>query len=151
MTKLIYITIQNSNQTTIEVDGKEYIMSLSRKGLEAIEKYTRVSEKKDKFAKKIEIEHVDVISENENPFAGLDDNSLEEKADETMETLKRVLWICLWDNHQMNIEATRELMVKIIDENKLEELSEKIEELIKNVTKEPNQFLKNTKALKAQK
>ena len=42
-------------------------------------------------------------------------------------------------------------MVKIIDENKLEELSEKIEELIKNVTKEPNQFLKNTKALKAQK
>lgn len=141
----------NSNQTTIEVDGKEYIMSLSRKGLEAIEKYTRVSEKKDKFAKKIEIEHVDVISENENPFAGLDDNSLEEKADETMETLKRVLWICLWDNHQMNIEATRELMVKIIDENKLEELSEKIEELIKNVTKEPNQFLKNTKALKAQK
>ena len=141
----------NSNQTTIEVDGKEYIMSLSRKGLEAIEKYTRVSEKKDKFAKKIEIEHVDVISENENPFAGLDDSSLEEKADETMETLKRVLWICLWDNHQMNIEATRELMVKIIDENKLEELSEKIEELIKNVTKEPNQFLKNTKALKAQK
>lgn len=141
----------NSNQTTIEVDGKEYIMSLSRKGLEAIEKYTRVSEKKDKFAKKIEIEHVDVISENENPFAGLDDNSLEEKADETMETLKRVLWICLWDNHQMNIEATRELMVKIIDENKLDELSEKIEELIKNVTKEPNQFLKNTKALKAQK
>lgn len=141
----------NSNQTTIEVDGKEYIMSLSRKGLEAIEKYTRVSEKKDKFAKKIEIEHVDVISESENPFAGLDDNSLEEKADETMETLKRVLWICLWDNHQMNIEATRELMVKIIDENKLEELSEKIEELIKNVTKEPNQFLKNTKALKAQK
>ena len=141
----------NSNQTTIEVDGKEYIMSLSRKGLEAIEKYTRVSEKKDKFAKKIEIEHVDVISENENPFAGLDDNSLEEKADETMETIKRVLWICLWDNHQMNIEATRELMVKIIDENKLEELSEKIEELIKNVTKEPNQFLKNTKALKAQK
>jgi iron uptake system EfeUOB component EfeO/EfeM len=141
----------NSNQTTIEVDGKEYIMSLSRKGLEAIEKYTRVSEKKEKFAKKIEIEHVDVISENENPFAGLDDNSLEEKADETMETLKRVLWICLWDNHQMNIEATRELMVKIIDENKLDELSEKIEELIKNVTKEPNQFLKNTKALKAQK
>ena len=141
----------NSNQTTIEVDGKEYIMSLSRKGIEAIEKYTRVSEKKDKFAKKIEIEHVDVISENENPFAGLDDNSLEEKADETMETLKRVLWICLWDNHQMNIEATRELMVKIIDENKREELSEKIEELIKNVTKEPNQFLKNTKALKAQK
>lgn len=141
----------NSNQTTIEVDGKEYIMSLSRKGLEAIEKYTRVSEKKDKFAKKIKIEHVDVISENENPFAGLDDNSLEEKADETMETLKRVLWICLWDNHQMNIEATRELMVKIIDENKLEELSEKIEELTKNVTKGPNQFLKNTKALKAQK
>ena len=39
----------NSNQETMVVGGKEYILNLNRKGIEAIEKYTNLSKKKEKL------------------------------------------------------------------------------------------------------
>jgi hypothetical protein len=142
-----------SNQEIITVGGKEYTLTLTRKGISAIEKYTSLSKKKDEFKKNEQnsIKYVDEIKENEDPFADLNDEEQEKKIDESLELMKRVLWICLWDAHKMSIEQVRELLVQIIDENKYEELNNVIERLVSNINKQPSEYLKNMKALKAQK
>ena len=142
-----------SNQEIITVGGKEYTLTLTRKGISAIEKYTSLSKKKDEFKKNEQnsIKYVDEIKENEDPFADLNDEEQERKIDESLELMKRVLWICLWDAHKMSIEQVRELLVQIIDENKYEELNNVIERLVSNINKQPSEYLKNMKALKAQK
>lgn len=143
----------NSNQVTMTIDGKEYILSLNRKGLEAIEKYTKLSKKREELEKvTFAVDYVDEISLDDDPFAGLSQEDATEKLDEMMEILKRVLWICLWDNHKLNIEQVRELLVKIAeDDEKFAELNEKVQTLIEGVNKQPSGGLKNLKALKAQK
>ena len=142
-----------SNQEIIEVGGKEYTLTLTRKGVTAIEKYTNLSKKKDelKGVEKFSIKYVDEIKENEDPFADLEMDEQEKKIDETLELMKRILWICLWDEHKLNIEQAREILVQIIEEGKIEELNEKIEKLVASINKQPNEYLKNMKALKAQK
>lgn len=145
----------NSNQEIIEIGEKEYTLTLNRKGIEAIEKYTHLKDKADglkELAKNSEINYIDEISLDEDPFANTVSNE-EEKMNEVLELAKRVLWICLWDTHHLNIDEVRELLIKIIDENKLDELNGKMEKLIQNATKEQtsNEYLKNMKALKAQK
>lgn len=142
-----------SNQEVIEVGGKEYTLTLTRKGVTAIEKYTNLSKKKDelKGAEKFSIKYVDEIKENEDPFADLEMDEHEKKIDESLELMKRILWICLWDEHKLNIDQAREILVQIIEEDKTEELNEKIEKLVASINKQPNEYLKNMKALKAQK
>lgn len=142
-----------SNQEIILVGEKEYTLTLTRKGITAIEKYTSLSKKKDEFKKNEQnsIKYVDEIKENEDPFADLNDEEQERKIDESLELMKRVLWICLWDAHKMSIEQVRELLVQIIDENKYDELNSVIEKLVANINKQPSEYLKNMKALKAQK
>lgn len=142
----------NNNQITMEIGGNEYILSLNRKGIEAIEKYTKISKKKEKVEQtRKRLEYVDEIQLDENPFAEMDD-TLEETMNENIEMLKRILWILLWDNHKKNIEEVRELMIKIIEEGKISELNNNISELIERANKEMNgNELKNLKALKAQK
>ena len=144
--------MMNSNQETLVVDGKEYVLTLNRKGVEAIEKYTNLSKKKEKLEKMSvkgsnKDEYIENISLDEDPFADIGD--VEENLEETMELLKRTLWICLWERHHMNIEEVRELIVKIIDEDKLDELNSAIEKLTEGVNKTPSDSLKNTKELKA--
>lgn len=141
------------NQELLEVGGKVYTLTLTRKGITAIEKYTNLSKKKDELKKneQNQTKYVDVIKENEDPFADLNDEEQEKKIDESLELMKRVLWICLWDSHKMNIEEVRELLVRIIEENKYEELNNVIEKLVANINKQPSEYLKNMKALKAQK
>lgn len=143
----------NSNQEILTVGGKEYTLTLNRKGVEAIEKYTNLSKKREKL-EKLSVkngktdEYIENISLDEDPFANISDD-VEENLEETMELLKRTLWICLWEKHHMNIEEVRELIVKIIDEDKLDELNSAIEKLTEGVNKTPSDYLKNTKALKA--
>ena len=143
----------NSNQVTINIDGTEYTLSLNRKGIEAIEKYTKLSSKREELEKvTFTPDYVDEISLDDDPFAGLNEDDATQKLDEMMEMLKRVLWICLWDNHKLNIEQVRELLVKITeDDEKFAELNEKVQILIEGVNKQPTGGLKNLKALKAQK
>lgn len=143
----------NSNQVTMQIGDSEYILSLNRKGLEAIERYTKLSQKTKELKNiSFEQEYVDEIWIDDDPFAGSKLDKKEEELDEMMEILKRVLWICLWENHKLNIEQVRELLVKLIDENKFEELNAKIQTLIEGVNKNPEMNeLKNLKALKAQK
>ena len=88
---------------------------------------------------------------DEDTFAGLVSDEQENKINEALELMKRILWICLWDEHKMNIEEVRELLVQIIDEEKYEELNSAIEKLVANINKQPSGYLKNMKALKAQK
>lgn len=142
----------NSNQVTMTIDGTEYILSLNRKGVEAVEKYTKISGRKKELEQtKKRVEYVDEIKIGENPFEEIDD-SLEEKVNENLEMIKRILWICLWDNHKLNIEEVRELLIKVIDEDKLEELNNNISKLVEGVNKQMGgNNLKNLKALKAQK
>lgn len=140
----------NSNQEILVVGGKEYILSLNRKGVEAIEKYTNLSKKKAdlmKIANKDNSKYIEEIPLDEDPFANLEDT--QDEIEETMELLKRTLWVCLWENHKMNIEQVRELIVEIIDEDKIDELNSVIEKLTDGVNKTPSSYLKNTKALKA--
>lgn len=140
----------NSNQEILVVGGKEYILSLNRKGVEAIEKYTNLSKKKAdlmKIANKDNSKYIEEIPLDEDPFANLEDT--QDEIEETMELLKRTLWVCLWENHKMNIEQVRELIVEIIDEDKIDELNSAIEKLTEGVNKTPSSYLKNTKALKA--
>jgi hypothetical protein len=134
------------------IDGTEYILSLNRKGVEAVEKYTKISGRKKELEQtKKRVEYVDEIKIGENPFEEIDD-SLEEKVNENLEMIKRILWICLWDNHKLNIEEVRELLIKVIDEDKLEELNNNISKLVEGVNKQMGgNNLKNLKALKAQK
>lgn len=143
----------NSNQVTMTVDGNEYILSLNRKGIEAIEKYTKLSSKKDELEKtKFLPDYVDEIGLDDDPFADLNEDDATQKLDEMLEMMKRVLWICLWENHKLNIEQVRELLAKIVeDDKKFTELNEKVQILIEGVNKQPSGGLKNLKALKAQK
>lgn len=142
----------NSNQITMTIDGKEYIMSLNRKGVEAIEKYTKISSKKKEVEKtQKRIEYVENIKLDENPFGEIDDD-FEERVNENLELIKRMLWIMLWDNHKLNIEEVRELLVKVLEEDKLEELNDNIAKLVEGANKQMGgSSLKNLKALKAQK
>ena len=142
----------NSNQITMTIDGKEYIMSLNRKGVEAIEKYTKISSKKKEVEKtQKRIEYVENIKLDENPFGEIDDD-FEERVNENLELIKRMLWIMLWDNHKLNIEEVRELLIKVLEEDKLEELNDNIAKLIEGANKQMGgNSLKNLKALKAQK
>lgn len=142
----------NSNQVTMTIDGTEYILSLNRKGVEAVEKYTKISGRKKELEQtKKRVEYVDEIKIGDNPFEEIDD-SLEERVNENLEMIKRILWICLWDNHKLNIEEVRELLIKVIDEDKLEELNNNISKLVEGVNKQMGgNNLKNLKALKAQK
>ena len=142
----------NSNQITMTIDGKEYIMSLNRKGVEAIEKYTKISSKKKEVEKtQKRIEYVENIKLDENPFGEIDDD-FEERVNENLELIKRMLWIMLWDNHKLNIEEVRELLIKVLEEDKLEELNDNIAKLIEGANKQMGgSSLKNLKALKAQK
>lgn len=142
----------NSNQITMTIDGTEYTLSLNRKGVEAVEKYTKISEKKKEIEDiQKKVQYVDEIKIDENPFEDIDD-SLENKMNDNLEMLKRILWIMLWDNHKLNIEQTRELLVKIIEEGKMEELNSNISKLVEGVNKQlAGEGLKNMKALKAQK
>jgi hypothetical protein len=142
-----------SNQEIIIVGGKEYTLTLTRKGVTAIEKYTNLSKKKDELKKKNQniVKYVDEISENEDPFADISLDEQEETLNETLELTKRVLWICLWDVHKLTIEQTREILLQIVEEDKFEELNSTIEKLVNNINKQPSEYLKNMKALKAQK
>lgn len=143
----------NSNQEILVVGGKEYILSLNRKGVEAIEKYTNLSKKKDrlmKIGKETKEEYKEEIALDEDPFADLGDD-MDDDIEETMELLKRTLWVCLWENHHMNIEQVRELIIEIIDEDKLDELNDVISKLTDGVNSTPKGYLKNTKALRASK
>lgn len=142
-----------SNQEIIIVGGKEYTLTLTRKGITAIEKYTNLSKKKDELSKKKQnmVKYVDEISENEDPFADISLEEQEETLNETLELTKRVLWICLWDVHKLTIEQTREVLLQIVEEDKFEELNTTIEKLVNNINKQPSEYLKNMKALKAQK
>lgn len=142
-----------SNQEIIIVGGKEYTLTLTRKGVTAIEKYTNLSKKKDELKKKNQniVKYVDEISENEDPFADISLDEQEETLNETLELTKRVLWICLWDVHKLTIEQTREVLLQIVEEDKFEELNTTIEKLVNNIDKQPSEYLKNMKALKAQK
>lgn len=142
-----------SNQEIIIVGGKEYTLTLTRKGITAIEKYTNLSKKKDELKKKNQniVKYVDEISENEDPFADISLDEQEETLNETLELTKRVLWICLWDVHKLTIEQTREVLLQIVEEDKFEELNTTIEKLVNNINKQPSEYLKNMKALKAQK
>lgn len=142
----------NSNQITMTIDGKEYIMSLNRKGVEAIEKYTKISSKKKEVEKtQKRIEYVENIKLDENPFGEIDDD-FEERVNENLELIKRMLWIMLWDNHKLNIEEVRELLIKVLEEDKLEELNDNIAKLVEGANKQMGgSGLKNLKALKAQK
>ena len=142
-----------SNQEIIIVGGKEYTLTLTRKGVTAIEKYTNLSKKKDELKKKNQniVKYVDEISENEDPFADISLDEQEETLNETLELTKRVLWICLWDVHKLTIEQTREVLLQIVEEDKFEELNSTIEKLVNNINKQPGEYLKNMKALKAQK
>ena len=143
----------NNNQEILVVGGKEYILSLNRKGIEAIEKYTNLSKRKDKLMKigkeTKENEYVEDSPLDEDPFAEIDNT--EDDIEETMELLKRTLWVCLWENHHLNIEQVRELIVEIIDEDKLDELNNVISKLTDGVNNTPKGYLKNTKALRASK
>jgi hypothetical protein len=143
----------NSNQVTMNIDGTEYTLSLNRKGIEAIEKYTKLSSKREEIEKTTFLpEYVDEIGLNDDPFAGIAEEEATQKLDEMLEMMKRVLWICLWENHKLNIEQVRELLVKIVeDDEKFAEMNEKVQKLIEGVNKQPNGGLKNLKALKAQK
>lgn len=142
----------NNNQVTMTIDGKEYILSLNRKGVEAIEKYTKLSGRRKEIEQnKKRAEHVENISIDENPFEEIDDN-FEERVNDNLEMLKRMLWIMLWDTHKLNIEDTRELLIKVLEEEKLEELNNNIAKLVEGVNKQMGgSGLKNLKALKAQK
>lgn len=142
----------NNNQVTMTIDGKEYILSLNRKGVEAIEKYTKLSGRRKEIEQnKKRAEHVENISIDENPFEEIDDN-FEERVNDNLEILKRMLWIMLWDTHKLNIEDTRELLIKVLEEEKLEELNNNIAKLVEGVNKQMGgSGLKNLKALKAQK
>ena len=95
------------SKEVIDIDGVEYTLFLNRKGLVAIEKFTKQEmqevEKLQELTKNVDKDGVLEINDNTDPFEGLE--GVEELLDnsETIqkEVYKKMFWIMLRTTHNL--------------------------------------------------
>lgn len=154
--------MMESSKETIEIDGKEYTLFLNRKGIIAWEKYskdekTKTSELAKKYQTFLDDNVEEQINKDTNPFKDLDviDN-IDEDTKFMTKIYKKLYWIMLYTNHQLNIddaaliydkacEEYGEMQIVLLAKQMLEDTNNDI------YTKSENKQLKNLAALRPSK
>ena len=119
----------------IELNNKEYTVTLNRQSVLKIEQYTNLQKSLVEIRKDV-IDHIEEIKENENPFAEeIDIDEMQKKAEEKLNILHRIIerafWIWLYPKHKLNINEVKEIIAPYYeDDSKMEYISELYNDLL---------------------
>ncbi len=149
------------SKEVIEIDGKEYTLFLNRKGIVAWEKYRKEEQEiwdkhQNEYAKLIENqEKIEEITNETNPFEGLDDlDNVSEDRKLMTKMYKKLYWIMLYTEYKMSLEEVSKLYESACEEygeGQLMALAvQMIEDANTNLVNKDKQ-LKNLKALRPSK
>lgn len=149
--------MQIFSQEKIEIDGKEYILFLNRKGIVSWEKITTLQKQAKEMEKKYK-EFVDVsesdfpieVKDGDNPFEISGGNEIDDlTADE--EKLKDIYikfyWVALYENHKLPISEVKNLFAKAEEEYGLEQLIGLANQMVEDAN--TDRYGAKTKKLKA--
>lgn len=149
--------MQIFSQEKIEIDGKEYILFLNRKGIVSWEKITTLQKQAKEIEKKYK-EFVDVsesdfpieVKDGDNPFEISGGNEIDDlTADE--EKLKDIYikfyWVALYENHKLPISEVKNLFAKAEEEYGLEQLIGLANQMVEDAN--TDRYGAKTKKLKA--
>ena len=147
--------MQEFSKETIEIDGKEYVLFLNRKGIVSWENITKVTKRADELQNKYK-GIVDKINNNDpvevtdstNPFDYADDsaNDLFEDQAILVDIYVKFYWIALYENYKFTISEVKELFEKAEKEYGLEQLINLANQMIEDAN--INKYEKNTELKK---
>lgn len=138
----------------IELNGIEYTLELNRDSFLKIDQYSNIQKSMETIKKDL-YEHIEEIDDDTNPFENeLNDEIIEQNVNEKIETLHKIIerafWIWLYPNHQLKISQVQELLKPYYDDDdKFNELCEKYGEYMEKCVSIRNEYLEQTKNLKA--
>ena len=130
----------------IELNNKEYTVTLNRQSVLKIEQYTNLQKSLVEIRKDV-IDHIEEIKENENPFAEeIDIDEMQKKAEEKLNILHRIIerafWIWLYPKHKLNINEVKEIIAPYYeDDSKMEYISELYNDLLNKSYTISNKYL----------
>lgn len=138
----------------IELNNKEYTVTLNRQSVLKIEQYTNLQKSLVEIKKDV-IDHIEEIKENEDPFAEeIDIDEMQKKAEEKLNILHRIIerafWIWLYPKHKLNINEVKEIIAPYYeDDSKMEYISELYNDLLNKSYTISNKYYEEQKNLKA--
>lgn len=101
----------------IEIGGVEYTLFLNREGIVALEKFTREEkqklEKLQKMYESVEEGNIVEITDDTDPFEGLETTLVYDLQDKIYE---KMFWILLRTNHKLPFSQAKELYAKAKEE-----------------------------------
>lgn len=140
----------------IELNGKEYTITLNRESYIRIDKYTNMQKSFQTLTSNL-YEYVDEIEDGVNPFADdLDMEKLDEDVEKREETLKemyiRAFWIWLYPIHKLDKSEVKELLNPYINGNDkdFKFISKKYSEFLDKSIEIRDEYNQERKNLKAQ-
>lgn len=152
--------MQEFSKEKIEIDGKEYILFLNRKGILSWENITKVSKKAEDVQErnkdvidKISTDEPIEVNDNDNPFDYANDEEID-RLQQEVELLKDIYikfyWIALYENHKLPLTEVKELFNKAEEEYGLEQLINLANQMVEdaNINKYGTTEIKKLKALK---
>lgn len=139
----------------IEIDGQEYTLFLNREGIVAWEKFCKKEQKEveklqEKY-KNIVGDEIVSITEDTNPFEGIED--IDNDAETISIMYERLYWIMLYTEHKFTPTQAKELYDKAVAEYGEEQIILLGNQMIEDANKDNvnKQNLKNLAALRSKK
>lgn len=149
--------MQIFSQEKIEIDGKEYILFLNRKGIVSWEKITTLQKQAKEMEKKYkgymntaEADAPIEVKDGDNPFEISGGDELDEiTADEAKlkDIYIKFYWIALYENHKLPISEVTDLFQKAEEEYGLEQLIGLANQMVEDAN--TDKYGAKTKKLKA--
>lgn len=138
----------------IELNGKEYTLTLNRQSALKIEQYTNFQKNMNEMAT-TSFNHIEEIKKGENPFEDeIDIEKIEEENLKKVETLKvmiaKAFWLWLYPKHKLDYDEVYEMIVPYFeDEEKTTFISNEYGRLLKESTEIQEKYMEELKNLKA--
>lgn len=146
------------SKETINIDGVDYTLFLNRKGIVAWESITKASKKQSALKSKVENLKIDSedeieIKSGDNPFEISGAEAILETEEETKKYYKKLFWIMLYENHQLDYKDVEVLFDKAEKEYGYQSLIELSIQMLEdvNVNQNENNELKKLTALRPKK
>lgn len=138
----------------LELNGVEYTLELNRDSALAIEKRVNLKEVEKIINTEREIEYIDEIPLDEDPFADNELEKLEEDANNKINALKKAVqvafYIWLYPEHKMNINQVKELLEpEFEDDKKMKDLFMIFKDCMEKCSNITSEYRNNSKNLKA--
>lgn len=139
----------------LELNGVEYTLELNRESYLKIDQYGNIGGSMQIIQENV-YEHIDKIEDGINPFEdGVDEEYIEQKAEEKLNTLQKLLqrafWIWLYPNHKLDISKVQELLEPYFeDDEKFDYLCGKYADCLNKSVEIRLEDMNERKNLKAQ-